>query len=176
MTATRIAPLHIERLDEAGVEDILLYDGGNGWMRDRATWEVRLRAAMDGERVVLVARVEGQAAGYGSLLWRSQYRPFSEAGIPEIHDLVVAQAFRGQGIARRMITEFERLARGRGCDVIGIGVGLYSDYGAAQRLYPALGFCPDGRGVTYAGAPVKPGARVPVDDDLILWFTKPLGA
>lgn len=58
--------------------------------------------------------------------------------------------------------------------MIGIGVGLYADYGAAQRLYPKLGYRPDGRGITYREHPVAPGSSVPVDDDLVLWMTRRL--
>lgn len=58
--------------------------------------------------------------------------------------------------------------------MVGIGVGLYADYGAAQRLYTSLGYAPDGRGVTYHGSLVKPGTEYLVDDHLILWLTKRL--
>ncbi|WP_275693088.1 hypothetical protein [Devosia lacusdianchii] len=38
----------------------------------------------------------------------------------------------------------------------------------------ALGYLPDGRGITYNGNPVTPGGSVSVDDDLVLWLVKPL--
>ena len=31
-------------------------------------------------------------------------------------------------------------------DIVGIGVGLYEDYGPAQRLYIKRGYIPDGKG------------------------------
>ena len=58
--------------------------------------------------------------------------------------------------------------------VVGIGVGLYRDYGAAQRMYIKRGYIPDGRGVYYDTEQVQPGQRVPVDDSLALFFTKEL--
>jgi hypothetical protein len=58
--------------------------------------------------------------------------------------------------------------------MIGIGVGLYVDYGPAQQLYVKLGYVPDGSGVTHGNKTVPPGATVRVDDDLILWSMKRL--
>ncbi len=57
---------------------------------------------------------------------------------------------------------------------IGIGVGLYNDYGSAQRLYVNRGYIPDGKGVTYDYSLAKPGDNLRLDDDLVLWFTKKL--
>jgi hypothetical protein len=51
-------------------------------------------------------------------------------------------------------------------------VGLSADYGAAQRLYHKLGYEPDGNGVTYDRAPVTPGQKYPLDDDLALMLVK----
>jgi hypothetical protein len=48
---------------------------------------------------------------------------------------------------------------------VGLGVGLYADYGAAQRLYVRRGYVPDGRGIMYGNEPVEPGATVRIDDD-----------
>ncbi len=42
-----------------------------------------------------------------------------------------------------MIRECERIVRHKGHPH---GFGLTPDYGAAQRLYPKLGYIPDGRG------------------------------
>lgn len=58
--------------------------------------------------------------------------------------------------------------------VVGIGVGLYTDYGASQRFYVKRGYIPDGRGATYKYNAVMPGENYPLDDDLIVWFTKTL--
>jgi hypothetical protein len=58
--------------------------------------------------------------------------------------------------------------------VVGIGVGLYADYGAAQVLYVRRGYVPDGQGVTTCDVPVHPGHSVCVDDNLVLHFLKEL--
>lgn len=57
---------------------------------------------------------------------------------------------------------------------IGIGVGLASDYGAAQRLYIQRGYVPDGHGVAYRDRTVEYGDQVSVDDDLVLYLIKRL--
>src|SRR5580700_10370596 len=57
-------------------------------------------------------------------------------------------------------------------DQIEIGVGLYRDYGPAQKLYFQLGYAPDGNGITYRGQPTIPGQTYTLDDDLILWLVK----
>lgn len=56
----------------------------------------------------------------------------------------------------------------------GIGVGLTSDYGPAQRLYISRGYEPDGKGIVWQNRFPNYGERVKVDDDLILYFTKQL--
>jgi hypothetical protein len=58
--------------------------------------------------------------------------------------------------------------------VIGIGVGLHVDYGAAQRMYTRRGYILDGRGLMYDEQPVPRGQQVLVDDSLNLFFTKEL--
>lgn len=116
----------------------------------------------------------GVYVGHVKLVWQPDYAPLRQAGIPEIQDLMVVPSFRRQGVATRLIARCEQLAATRSTH-IGIGVGLYADYGPAQRLYVTLGFVPDGHGVTYDDAVVPPGTDVPLDDALVLHFTKRVG-
>ncbi len=73
-----------------------------------------------------------------------------------------------------LILHLENIARKEGYKQIGLGVGLYRDYGAAQTLYVRLGYVPDGEGITYKTAFTIPGEQYPIDDDLILWLKKSL--
>jgi len=66
----------------------------------------------------------------------------------------------------------EDLARGRGIAIPGITVRLCDKYGPAQRLYAQRGHVPDGRGACRGQVPLSDGARVTMDDDLIIWLTK----
>jgi len=81
---------------------------------------------------------------------------------------------RGFGIGRQLVVQLEGRARLEGYREIGLGVGLYREYGPAQRLYSKLGYAPDGRGVTHRGFQVEPGDLYRADDDLILWLRKRL--
>lgn len=130
------------------------------------------RAGHDAEEIeVLVARVGGGIAGYCLVKWASDYPPFATAGIPEIVDLNVLHAQRGLGAGLRLLLAAEEVAGTRSA-TIGLLVGLYSDYGAAQRMYVRHGYVPDGRGTSIAGRVVKPGATIVLDDDAVLAFTK----
>ena len=59
-------------------------------------------------------------------------------------------------------------------DIAGNGVGLYPDYGSAQRLYIKRGYLLNGHGVTYSYEYAILGREYPLYDDLVLWFTKKL--
>jgi GNAT superfamily N-acetyltransferase len=125
-----------------------------------------------GNRVLFLATLDGQDAGYGMLNWQPQYSLYRRLGIPEIQDLNVIPDMRCKGVASAIIAQCEQTARDRGAEHIGISFGLHGGYGAAQRLYIRLGYMPDGNGVTYDRRPVAAGQMWPVDDDLCLMLVK----
>lgn len=110
-------------------------------------------------------------AGYITLKNKSKYHPFADANIPEIMDLNVLPPFRNQGIASMLLDTAEEEA-GKSSRIAGLGVGLYKDYGSAQRLYIKRGYIPDGTGVTYDYKQIDPGSTICLDDDLVLWMRK----
>jgi GNAT superfamily N-acetyltransferase len=118
-----------------------------------------------------VAFSGGKVTGFVTIKWQSVYPPFIEAGIPEINDLRILAAYRRRGVAAALMDEAEKRIFERS-KVVGLGVGLYADYGAAQRMYVRRGYVPDDRGLMYNNRPVPPGHDVFVDDDLVLYFTK----
>ncbi|WP_169813135.1 GNAT family N-acetyltransferase [Nocardia jejuensis] len=124
-----------------------------------------------GTRVCLVAEQDGTFAGYCTLLWTAAYEPFRSNGIPEIQDLNVLPRYRNLGIGTALLDAVEATARQRG-NRVGLGVGLYSDYGPAQRLYVRRGYVPDGRGIVYDGSPVEPGSTISVDDAAVLMLIR----
>jgi GNAT superfamily N-acetyltransferase len=144
-----------------------------GWDKPVDLFERYLAEQSAGERAVLVADVDGQFAGYVTVLWRSSYPPFADADIPEISDMNVLPDLRRRGIATALMDEAERLVSERS-DVAGLGVGLYADYGPAQQMYVKRGYTPDGRGIMYDWSPVTPGASIPIDDDAVLVLTRRL--
>ena len=166
--------LQIRELETEDVIAIPAVDGGSAWHGGIAKWAGYRDQHARGDRLCLVALKNGEIVGYGSLVWHSQHLEFAAADIPEIQDMVVSQFSRGEGVATALIAAFEERALAHGHSEIGIGFGLYSDYGAAQRLYVSLGYGPDGCGVTWKNETVAPGAIVHVDDDLVLWLSKSL--
>jgi GNAT superfamily N-acetyltransferase len=126
-----------------------------------------------GERMVLVAEDEAGLAGYATIVWATDYPPFREAGIPEIADFNVFIRCRRRGIGTALLDEAERRIAQRS-PVAGIGVGLPPDYGPAHILYVRRGYIPDGRGLWQAGRTLQYGDSAIVNDDLALYFTKPL--
>jgi hypothetical protein len=68
----------------------------------------------------------------------------------------------------------EDMARKEGFTDMGISVGLYARFGAAQRLYVRKGYVPDGAGVSHDDIPVAAGDVRPIDDLLTLKLVKTL--
>lgn len=137
-------------------------------------WERYNQAQNEEKRFVAVVEIDRELVGYGSLLRDTQYPYFKNANIPEINDLWIDEKYRSRRLATKLITFLENKARSEGCLQIGIGVGLYADYGKAQKLYGHLGYVLDGNGMTYKGNPVVAGESYPVDDELTIWFKKNL--
>lgn len=146
---------------------------GMGWAKPDGYFEARLQEQASGALVVLVARVGEAYAGHCLVRWESGYEPFAAAGIPEIQDLNVLPMYRKQGVGTQLLDTAEAVMATRS-PIAGIGVGLYADYGAAQRLYVRRGYIPDGRGITYDGKHIVKGESYRVDDSMVLHFTKQL--
>ncbi len=144
-----------------------------GWNKPESQYRTYLAEQTAGERDVLVAELGGQFAGYVTIHWKSPYLPFAQAGIPEVQDFNVLPEFRRQGIGTRLMDLAEQKIAARH-DTAGIGVGMYPDYGHAQRLYVLRGYVPDGRGLCYQYRALKPMEQTINDDDLVLFFTKRL--
>lgn len=137
-------------------------------------WEGYFAEQQSGDRIVTMVKDGNAFVGYGSLLKKSENPIFKDKGIPEINDLWISQEYRRHGLGRKLIQHLEEIAKLENYQIIGLGVGLYRDYGAAQRLYVQMGYIPDGNGVSYDGQLVVPGNSYPVDDELIIWLTKEL--
>jgi len=96
--------------------------------------------------IVLLARVEGEAAG--AAVCFEGYSTFAAAPLLNLHDFVVEPRFRGRGIAARMLERLTEIARERGCCKITLEVlennlrarGVYAKAGfAGYELDPAAG-------------------------------------
>jgi GNAT superfamily N-acetyltransferase len=146
-----------------------------GWHKPPALYRHYLAEQEEGRRLAFVAEWRGEFAGYVTLVWVSEYHPFAERQIPEISDLNVLPPHRRKGIGNALLDRAESAASARS-KVVGLGVGLYSDYGAAQRIYVRRGYLPDGCGIMYRNQPVVPGAAIRIDDDAALMLTRLVAA
>lgn len=169
MDGISIGPMCQEDIDSMAVDHCPPWstreETQNRWLR-------YFKEQNEGIRTVGVVKQGRDILGYGSLLLKSEYPHFKN--IPEINDLWIFQEYRCRGLGTRLIGWLEEMAKSKGYKEIGIGFGLYADYGSAQMLYIHLGYVPDGRGVTYKCQPTTPGASYPLDDELILWLKKDL--
>ncbi len=144
-----------------------------GWKKPARLYEFYLQEQAGGRRDVILTEIDGRFAGYLTVVWESSYPPFRAAGIPEIVDFNVLKCFQRRHVGSALMDEAERRIAARS-PLAGIGVGLYPDYGPAQILYARRGYTPDGRGVYYRDHFPQPGQQVTLDDDLVLYFVKPL--
>jgi ribosomal protein S18 acetylase RimI-like enzyme len=165
--------LLIRSLQTQDIDPIAAAFTAIGWNKPASQYERYLAEQDAGQRIILVAFVDHIFAGYVTINWLSDYPHFRRENIPEIQDFNVLPHFRRQGIGSRLMDEAEKIIAQRS-PIIGIGVGMDGDYGAAQRMYVKRGYIPDGRGLFFDGHFVKWGELVTVNDDLVLHFTKRL--
>jgi GNAT superfamily N-acetyltransferase len=137
-------------------------------------WATYYQEQKNKVRTVAVIEKSGEILGYGSLLRKPECPFFTQRNIPEINAVWIGEDHRRKGLGTALIKWLETLASQEGYNEIGIGVGLYRDYGPAQQLYFQLGYLPEGNGITYKGQPTIAGQSYPLDDDLLLWLVKPL--
>lgn len=169
--------ISIKALDKSDIPAIVDAFQKVNWLKPASLFKAYYQEQQKSERFIWLAYSNDQLAGYITLKWISQYKPFANRNIPEIMDLNVLPSFRKCGIGGRLLQVAEKKAATQS-NVVGIGVGLYGGpdggYGSAQRLYVRSGYLPDGLGATYNYESAVPGNIYPLDDDLILWFTKKL--
>ena len=165
--------LEIRPLTEQDPEVISAAFTKIGWNKPVAQYQKYLVEQENGSRDVLMAFSEGEFAGYVTIEWQSDYAPFREGGIPEVKDLNVLPAYRRRGIGTSLMDRVEERISERS-NIVGIGVGMYPDYGNAQRMYVLRGYVPDGRGLTHGCIVLDPMEPTVNDDDLVLFFTKDL--
>ncbi|MDF1761427.1 MAG: GNAT family N-acetyltransferase [Coxiellaceae bacterium] len=118
---------------------------------------------------------DGRYLAYVTVLWSSGYALFADNNVPEINDFNVVPSQQGRGIGKNLLDFIEgEVAREH--NRVGLGVGLFKDYGMAQSLYVRCGYVPNKDGVTSHLEPVVAGKSYAMDDDLILWLTKELNS
>jgi GNAT superfamily N-acetyltransferase len=149
--------LRITNLVRGDIDD--LATGFEDWPKERSTFEKYADEAESGRRDVLVARVDGELAGYVKVYWRPSYPAYAAAGIPEVRDFNVLRAFQRRGVGTALMDAAETRVAESGHRAVGIGVDV-----------------PDGAGMVIDGIRVEPGTNVYLDDAPILMFTKDLSS
>lgn len=172
-SSTPPVSLDFRKLSKKDIPSIVSAFSQIGWDKPASLYENYLKEQESKQRYVWVAYKENAFAGYVTLKQDSKYPFFKTSHIPEIADLNVLPEFRREGIATTLLDLAEAKAQ-KTSSRVGIGVGLFSDYGNAQRLYIKRGYIPDGHGVTYDGHQVVFGEKVCVNDAFILWLIKKL--
>jgi GNAT superfamily N-acetyltransferase len=167
----RVPGVSIQLVDDGNAESAVRFL--SEWVSDGEP-EARsyLAGHMEPDGTSLIAVSGPGAVGYVAIVWESNYAGFRSRGIPLVHQIAVAGPWRRRGIATLLMDAVERLARDRGITTLGITVGLFDEYGPAQRMYAQRGYIPDGRGACQDKRPLTEGMRVTMDHDLIIWLTK----
>ena len=75
--------LLIRLLEQQDIASIAAAFTALGWNKPASQYERYLAEQEANERVVLVALIDDDFAGYVTIVWHSHYPPFAEANIPE---------------------------------------------------------------------------------------------
>ena len=144
------------------------------WNKPGDIWARYQKAQAKESRLFIVGELAAEIVGYVTLILESNHPAFASDLTPEVSDLNVHPMSRGAGLGNAMLQYLEDFVRAEGGSKIGLGVGLYADYGSAQRIYARRSYIPDGSGLYYRHHAVLPGEKVRVDDDLFITMTKDL--
>ncbi len=144
-----------------------------GWNKPISQYEQYLYLQKMGKRDIIIAELNQGFAGYLTIKWESDYKPFRINRIPEIADFNVLKKHQRLGIGTRLMDEAEKRIK-RVSNIAGIGFGVYKDYGAAQILYINRGYKPDGNGLVKNSIPLKYGDVITIDDSIVFCLTKKL--
>ena len=128
----------IRLMGESDPETVTAAFTALGWHKPTALYRRYLAEQEEGRRLAFVAEWRGEFAGYVTLVWVSEYRPFAERQIPEISDLNVLPAHRRQDIGNARLDRAESAASARST-VVGLGVGLYACRVWSQHFLDGFG-------------------------------------
>ena len=161
-------------ISQEDVDGIIINFTEQGWEKPRTVIEDYVLEQEQRARIVIVAEIAGQIAGYVTLLPEAKDAvPFVGKETPEIKDLIVFEKYQGRGIGNQLLICIEKEAA-RIADEICLGVGLYAGYGSAQRLYIKRGYIPDGTGIWSGNVQAPPYGMIENNDDLVMCLSKKL--
>ena len=71
-----------------------------GWDKPILQYEKYLQLQKSGERNIIIAELDKEFAGYLTINWKSDYKPFLRKKIPEIADFNVLKNIKETGLER----------------------------------------------------------------------------
>jgi ribosomal protein S18 acetylase RimI-like enzyme len=108
-----------------------------GWSAE--TVPQQFRAMLEGRRTIWIAVCDGYLVGTITVEWTTEDRQLADGRTTaHISNLVVHQYYRRRGIGRALMGAAERVAVGRGCTTMTIGVDDGNVY--ARQLYERRGY------------------------------------
>lgn len=165
--------LRIRTITPSDAQIICDEEIAQGWKQTIDKYLNRIRDFEQGRCISLVAEFNGLVAGYINVYPDASGGVFAHQGYSEIVDFGVLEKFRGNGVGTKLMDVAEEIAS-QYSDVVYLGVGLHSGYGAAQRMYCKRGYIPDGSGVWYGESIARPYEYYCNDDDLNIYLSKKL--
>ena len=106
------------------------------WVSDRQAEARRYLADhAEPDDASLIATYSADVIGYAGVVRESGHAGFRRRGIPLVHQVAVAGPFRRRGRATLLTDAAGQLARDPGIATLTITVGLFDEYGPAQRPY-----------------------------------------
>jgi GNAT superfamily N-acetyltransferase len=155
------------------IENLVKGFAEQNWHKPYELFENYFNMQENNERRVIIAEVNGEIAGYVTLLPKAVAGPYANKNIPEVVDFNVLIKHQKKGVGTKIMDIVEDLAK-ESSDYISLSVGLHYGYGSAQRMYIKRGYIPDGSGVWYNGAQLEQYTKCENDDDLTLYLLKEL--
>jgi ribosomal protein S18 acetylase RimI-like enzyme len=163
--------LVIRAMCEKDAEIIAASFKEQGWHKPKSQFDKYLKWQKEGKRAILIGELEGAFAGYLTINWQSDYKPFKDKSIPEIVDFNVLKKYQRRGIGTALMDEAEKRIK-RISKYAGIGFGVTRDYGPAQILYINRNYKPDSNGLVKDSKSLKNGDLVTINDDIVLYLVK----
>ena len=115
-----------------------LWPGSGGREEEHAADIARLLAD-PGATINVIARVDAIAAGFAEAALRNDYVSGCQTSpVAFLEGIYVKPAFRGRGVARKLVGAIEAWARSRGCTEFASDAAI--DNTASHAMHNALGF------------------------------------
>lgn len=165
--------IKIRKMLESDIIEFPIEFEKQGWHKSVELYQMYYDEQKNDTGKLFVAEVDGNAAGYATLLSHDISGPFKDKSIPVIVDFNVLEKYQRNGIGTAIMDAIENYVR-EYSPTICLGVGLHYGYGAAQRMYVKRGYIPDGSGVWFNGKRMEQYEPCVNDDELILYFSKQL--